>query len=61
LLNNHAAVIFLLKEDHIKIKGNITLEEAVEKLITTYDKGFWLPIASEILELKDTTVSVLAD
>jgi F-type H+-transporting ATPase subunit epsilon len=61
LLNNHAPVISLLKEGNVKINGNITLEEDVEKLFTKSDKGFWLPIASGTLEMKDNKVIVLAD
>jgi F-type H+-transporting ATPase subunit epsilon len=61
LLNNHAPVISLLKEGHVKINGNITLKEAVEKLFTKSDKGFWLSIVSGTIEMKDNKVIVLAD
>ena len=61
LLNNHAPVISLLKEGHVKINGNITLEEDVEQLFKKSDQGFWLPINSGTLEVKDNKVIVLAD
>ncbi len=61
LLNNHAPVISLLKEGNVKINGNITLEEDVEQLFKKSDQGFWLPITSGTLEVKDNKVIVLAD
>ncbi len=61
LLNNHAPVISLLKEGNVKINGNITLEEEVEQLFKKSDQGFWLPITSGTLEVKDNKVIVLAD
>jgi len=61
MLNNHAPVISLLKEGHVKINGSITLEEEVEKLFNKTEKGFWLPITSGTIEMKDNKVIVLAD
>nr|WP_321232631.1 F0F1 ATP synthase subunit epsilon [uncultured Psychroserpens sp.] len=61
MLNNHAPTISLLKEGHVKINGNITLEEEVESLFNKTDKGFWLPINSGTIEMKDNKVIVLAD
>nr|WP_321247572.1 F0F1 ATP synthase subunit epsilon [uncultured Psychroserpens sp.] len=61
MLNDHAPIISLLKEGNVKINGNITLEESVEKLFNKSDKGFWLPISSGTLEMKDNKVIVLAD
>ena len=61
MLNNHAPVISLLKEGNVKINGSITLEEEVEKLFNKTDKGFWLPITSGTIEMKDNKVIVLAD
>lgn len=61
LLNNHAPVISLLKEGNVKINGKITLKEEVQNLFTKSDQGFWLPIMSGTLEMKDNKVIVLAD
>ncbi|MBO6605553.1 F0F1 ATP synthase subunit epsilon [Psychroserpens sp.] len=61
MLNNHAPIISLLKEGNVKINGDITLEEDVENLFNKSDKGFWLPISSGTIEMKDNKVIVLAD
>ena len=61
MLNNHAPVVSLLKEGNVKINGNITLEEGVESKFNKTDKGFWLPINSGTIEMKDNKVIVLAD
>ena len=61
MLNNHAPVVSLLKEGHVKINGNITLEEEVEAKFNKTDKGFWLPITSGTIEMKDNKIIVLAD
>ncbi|WP_299337635.1 F0F1 ATP synthase subunit epsilon [uncultured Psychroserpens sp.] len=61
MLNDHAPIISLLKEGHVKINGTITLEEEVEALFNKTDKGFWLPITSGTIEMKDNKVIVLAD
>ncbi|MCD2257997.1 F0F1 ATP synthase subunit epsilon [Psychroserpens luteolus] len=61
MLTNHAPIISLLKEGNVKINGNITLEEEVESLFNKSDRGFWLPITSGTIEMKDNKVIVLAD
>ncbi|MEW4923447.1 hypothetical protein [Algibacter sp. 2305UL17-15] len=61
MLNNHAAIVSLLKEGQVKIVGNITLEEEVEAKFTKSAKGFWLAIDSGTIEMKDNKVIVLAD
>ncbi|MEH6534846.1 MAG: F0F1 ATP synthase subunit epsilon [Psychroserpens sp.] len=61
MLNNHAPIISLLKEGNVKINGDISLEEEVESLFNKTDKGFWLPITSGTIEMKDNKVIVLAD
>jgi F-type H+-transporting ATPase subunit epsilon len=61
MLNNHAPIISLLKEGHVKINGDITLEEDVENLFNKSDRGYWLPISSGTIEMKDNKVIVLAD
>lgn len=61
MLNNHAPIISLLKEGNVKINGDITLEEEVENLFNKSDKGYWLPISSGTIEMKDNKVIVLAD
>ena len=62
MLKNHAPIVSLLKAGHVKIFGNIQLEEEVEnKFEKGKDRGTWLPINSGTIELKDNKVIVLAD
>lgn len=61
MLENHAPIVSLLKEGHVKISGNIALEEEVEAKFKKSDKGFWLPINSGTIEMKDNKVIVIAD
>ena len=62
MLKDHAPIVSLLKEGHVKIYGDITLEEDVEDKFTKGDdKGTWLAINSGTLEMNDNKVIVLAD
>ena len=61
MLNNHAPIVSILKEGHVKIYGDIELEEEVEHKFTKEGRGTWLPINSGTIELKDNKIIVLAD
>ncbi|WP_411766380.1 F0F1 ATP synthase subunit epsilon [Winogradskyella sp. A3E31] len=61
MLENHAPIVSVLKEGHVKIMGNVQLEEEVEDKFTSSDKGVWLAINSGTIEMKDNKVIVLAD
>ncbi len=61
MLKDHAPIVSLLKEGHVKIYGDIELDEEVEDRFTKEDKGTWLPINSGTIELKDNKIIVLAD
>ncbi|GAA4966368.1 F0F1 ATP synthase subunit epsilon [Algibacter aquimarinus] len=62
MLNNHAAIVSILKEGTVKISGNIELEEEVQDKFTKGDKGTTLlNIKSGTIEMKDNKVIVLAD
>ena len=62
MLENHAPIVSLLKAGHVKIYGDITLEEEVEDKFTKGEKrGMWLAINSGTIEIKDNKVIVLAD
>ena len=62
MLNNHAPIVSLLKEGHVKVYGDITLDEEIEKQFTKGKvKGVWLAINSGTIELKENKVIVLAD
>jgi len=62
MLNNHAPTVSLLKAGHVKIFGDITIEEDVkDKFVEGEKRGMWLPINSGTIELKDNKIIVLAD
>ena len=61
MLNDHAPIVSLLKEGHVKVHGNIQLEEEVEDKFTKTDKGVWLAINSGTIEMNDNKIIVLAD
>ena len=61
MLNNHAPIVSLLKNGHIKVYGNIQLKKEVEKMFEKKDKGYWLPINSGTLEMNENKVIILAD
>ena len=61
MLNNHAPIVSLLKEGHVKVHGNIQLEEEVENKFTKTDRGVWLAINSGTIEMNDNKIIVLAD
>ena len=61
MLKDHAPIVSLLKAGHVKIYGDITLEEDVQDRFTKGDKSMWLAINSGTIEMKDNKVIVLAD
>ena len=62
MLNNHAPIVSLLKQGHVKIYGDINLDEEVEKKFTKgEDRGVWLAINSGTIEMNENKVIVLAD
>ena len=63
MLRNHAPIISILKQGHVKIYGDDVEfdEEVVDKFIKGEKRGRWLPINSGTIELKDNKVIVLAD
>ncbi|MBO6881529.1 MULTISPECIES: F0F1 ATP synthase subunit epsilon [Winogradskyella] len=62
MLKDHAPIVSILKEGHVKVAGNnIQLEEEVEDKFTKSDKGVWLAINSGTIEMKDNKLIVLAD
>ncbi len=62
MLNNHAAIVSILKEGVVKISGNIELHEDVQDKFTKGDNDrTLLKINSGTLEMKDNKVIVLAD
>jgi len=61
MLKDHAPIVSILKEGHVKIYGDITLDEDVQSKFTKADKGTWLAINSGTIEMKENKVIVLAD
>jgi F-type H+-transporting ATPase subunit epsilon len=61
MLQNHAAIVSLLKDGQIKISGNITLEDAVASKFEKTDKGYALTINSGTIEMNDSKIIILAD
>ena len=61
LLNNHAPIISILKDGHIKISGDISLNEDVAAKFTEKDGKTVLSINSGTLESNDNKVIILAD
>ena len=62
MLKDHAPIVSILKEGHVKVNGNnIQLEEEVEGKFTKSDRGVWLAINSGTIEMKDNKLIVLAD
>jgi F-type H+-transporting ATPase subunit epsilon len=62
MLKDHAPIVSLLKAGHVKIFGDIQLDEEVaDKFETGNDRGTWLSINSGTIEMKENKVIVLAD
>ena len=62
MLNNHAAIVSLLKEGMVKIEGDVAIEEEYEDKFSKDEKGKTvLAISSGTVEMKDNKVIVLAD
>ena len=62
MLNNHAAIVSLLKEGTISIGGDITIEKAYQNKFTKGDKNkFELVIKSGTIELNDNKIIILVD
>ena len=62
MLNNHAAIVSSLKKGHIKIHGDIKLDNSIKDLFEKGpERGFFLPINSGTVELKDNKVTALVE
>lgn len=62
MLNNHAAIVSNLKKGHIKIYGDIKLDNSIKDLFEKGpERGFFLPINSGTVELKDNKVTALVE
>lgn len=62
MLNNHAAIVSVLKSGYVRISGNIQINKDVQDKFTQGDNGrTLLKINSGTLEMKDNKLIVLAD
>jgi F-type H+-transporting ATPase subunit epsilon len=63
MLNNHTAIVSLLKQGSVKIIGsNIKIvKEFTDKFNKVNDQTYWLSINSGTIEMNDNKVIVLVD
>ena len=61
MLDNHAPIVSLLQAGSIKIKGNISLTEAVQDKFTKDGDDTVLAIESGTIELNENKIIILAD
>lgn len=62
MLENHAPIVSLLQKGKVKIKGNVSIDEAFQHKFTQGPNGeVLLPISSGTVELNNNTVTVLVD
>ena len=62
MLNNHAAIVSSLKKGHIKIYGDIKLDDSIKGMFEKGpERGVFLPINSGTVELKDNKVTALVE
>lgn len=62
MLNNHAAIVSLLKEGKIRIGGDIKIDKEFQNKFTKGDKDkFELDITSGTVELSDNKIIILVD
>jgi|TARA_B110000090_G_scaffold44650_1_gene50202 F-type H+-transporting ATPase subunit epsilon len=61
MLNNHAAVISILKQGVVKITGDITLNDSNKSVFEKNGKGYWYAIKSGAIEMNANKIIILAD
>ena len=61
MLNNHAAIVSILKEGHVKIAGDITLDDSNKTQFEKKGKGYWFAIESGAIEMNANKIIILAD
>jgi len=62
MLNNHAAIVSSLKKGHIKIYGDIKLDDSIKEMFEKGpERGFFFPINSGTIELKNNKVTALVE
>tara|TARA_B110000444_G_C18710208_1_gene533302 strand:- start:365 stop:640 length:276 start_codon:yes stop_codon:yes gene_type:complete len=61
MLNNHAAVVSILKQGVVKIMGDITLNDSNKSVFEKNGKGYWYAIKSGAIEMNANKIIILAD
>ena len=61
MLNNHAAVVSILKQGFVKITGDITLDDTNKELFEQKGKSYLYAIDSGAIEMNANKIIVLAD
>lgn len=62
MLTDHAPIVSLLQQGHVKIGGNVTIDKLYQDRFDKDASGKTiLPITSGTIEMKDNKVIVLAD
>ena len=61
MLNNHAAIVSILKEGHVKIAGDITLDDTNKTQFEQKGKSYWFAIDSGAIEMNANKIIILAD
>jgi F-type H+-transporting ATPase subunit epsilon len=61
MLNNHAAIVSILKEGHVKIAGDITLDATNKTQFEQKGKSYWFAIDSGAIEMNANKIIILAD
>ena len=61
MLNNHAAIVSILKKGFVKINGDLTLDDSNKSRFEKNGKAYWLAIDSGAIEMNANKIIVLAD
>ena len=61
MLNNHAAIVSILKKGFVKINGELTLNDSNKEFFEKNGKSYWYAIDSGAIEMNANKIIVLAD
>ena len=61
MLNNHAAIVSILKKGFVKINGDLTLDDSNKTRFEKNGTAYWFAIDSGAIEMNANKIIVLAD
>ena len=61
MLNNHAAIVSILKKGSIKVYGDISLDESQKEVFKKEGRGYFYSINSGTVEMKNNKVTALVE